>query len=217
MNDIWNPDADPTRPKPSPHEASPAWQVLGPRAYEWIGRSPHEEEGTPVDWRPTAASVREVTYLNYKLSGSYWATTETEAAVMDMASTAYKPAFQDFRVYPIEFIHGPVVLGASTATTEETRAIAEVFRRLANLWSRDTDSLASPRARFMHAAYQQVIGLGPAALPLLLEELRDRPDDWFWALAAIAREDPASGLSDPDQARDAWLAWGFDRKLISRI
>jgi len=74
--------------------------------------------------------------------------------------------------------------------------------------------MASPKRRFIHAAYQKIIGMGPAVVPLLLEELGQRPDDWFWALAAITGEDPAAGEIDFDRARDAWIDWGREHHYI---
>lgn len=48
----------------------------------------------------------------------------------------------------------------------------------------------------MHPAYQQIIGMGEKALPLILRDLRDRPTGhWFWALNAITGEEPTLGES----------------------
>ena len=47
----------------------------------------------------------------------------------------------------------------------------------------------------------------PEALPLLFVELRERPNFWFWALAAITRENPAAGIKGFAAARTAWLDW----------
>jgi len=65
--------------------------------------------------------------------------------------------------------------------------------------------------------YQYIIGMGEKAIRFLLEELRDRPNHWFWALKAIAQEDPV-----PENARgkfpemvEAWLRWGRDRGYIA--
>jgi hypothetical protein len=64
-------------------------------------------------------------------------------------------------------------------------------------------------------SYQQIIGLGYAAVPLILCELKRRPADWFWALSAITREDPIK----PEHAgniaamTDDWIQWGKDRGL----
>lgn len=37
----------------------------------------------------------------------------------------------------------------------------------------------------MHPAYQQIIGMGPAVVPLLLNDLVRTRSHWFWALRAI--------------------------------
>jgi len=38
--------------------------------------------------------------------------------------------------------------------------------------------------------YQRIVGMGLSAVPLILEELRREPDQWFWALEAITEENP---------------------------
>ncbi len=61
----------------------------------------------------------------------------------------------------------------------------------------------------MHPAYQQIIGMGDAALPFIFQELRRDPDHWFWALKAITGEDPvaASDRGQLDKMTTAWLDW----------
>jgi hypothetical protein len=109
----------------------------------------------------------------------------------------------------------PTVADITTTTVTTTSSEVELlFEQLADQWEMDTElsSRSSDAAR--HPAYQQIIGIGPAALPLLLTRLRDKPGHWFWALAAIAREDPAEGASSFDEARKIWLNWGQERNLI---
>ncbi len=38
--------------------------------------------------------------------------------------------------------------------------------------------------------YQRIVGMGLSTVPLILEELRREPDQWFWALEAITEENP---------------------------
>jgi hypothetical protein len=58
--------------------------------------------------------------------------------------------------------------------------------------------------------YQKIIGMGMAAVPLILEELQREPDQWFWALEVITDENPVP----PEAAgrvrlmADAWIEWG---------
>ena len=65
----------------------------------------------------------------------------------------------------------------------------------------------------MHPAYQQIIGMGPAAIPWLLAELEREPDHWFWALKSITMVDPVSAdeRGDIHKMAQAWLKWGKDR------
>ena len=63
----------------------------------------------------------------------------------------------------------------------------------------------------LHPAYQRIMAMGPVALPWVLEELRDRPDHWFWALTFMAGEDAASGTTKVSDAVASWLHWGKER------
>src|SRR5947209_16333291 len=87
--------------------------------------------------------------------------------------------------------------------------IAARFAELAETWRRETAPISSTTELAMHPAYQQIIGMGPAAVPLILRELEDRPGHWFWALKAITGADP---VAPEDRGRvrrmaRAWLDW----------
>jgi len=62
----------------------------------------------------------------------------------------------------------------------------------------------------LHPAYQQIIGMGRSAIPLLLDELQQEPDHWFWALSAITGEDPVPLHMRGNVAgmTESWLKWG---------
>jgi hypothetical protein len=62
----------------------------------------------------------------------------------------------------------------------------------------------------MSPAYQEIIGMGGKALPLILRDLETTGGHWFWALKAIARLDAAAGTDNYDDAVRAWLKWGSD-------
>jgi hypothetical protein len=65
----------------------------------------------------------------------------------------------------------------------------------------------------LHSAYQKIIGLGAAAVPLLLAELRREPDDWFWALHAVTGADPVpeANRGNLPAMTEAWLQWGREK------
>ena len=81
------------------------------------------------------------------------------------------------------------------------------FERLRSWWLSETGHLSDLNRVCAHPAYQQIIGLGPAVLPRLIQELQQRPAHWFTALSAITGEDPARGAETFEAARTAWLLW----------
>lgn len=64
--------------------------------------------------------------------------------------------------------------------------------------------------KYDHSVYTQVIGVGPPAVPVLLERLCDGDTDWVYALTCITGEQPDGPETDgdPDAVVDAWVQWG---------
>lgn len=90
------------------------------------------------------------------------------------------------------------------------------FERYADEWRARTAHLSVLSQRVMHPSYQRIIGLGPEALPLIIERLVVQPDHWFWALSSISGEDPArpEDAGRFDAMRKAWIDWGRKRGLL---
>ena len=98
------------------------------------------------------------------------------------------------------------------------------FQALVLRWNRERSPHSSSARLTSHPAYQEIIALGPAVVPLLLQELERAPDHWFRALHALTGADPV-----PDDSRgkvremtDAWLRWtrekyGRELKCRSRV
>src|SRR5947209_19271125 len=93
-----------------------------------------------------------------------------------------------------------------------TETVEERFRRLAAAWHRDTDYLSSREEADRHPGYQEIIRLGPEAVPLLLRDLAENHTHWFAALEAItgARPVPASVAGNIPRMAEAWLRWAKD-------
>ena len=100
--------------------------------------------------------------------------------------------------------------------SEEQQALRTYFATLADQWYEETGHLSSPSQIAMHPAYQRIIGLGPAAIPLVLDELRIVGGQWFWALRALAGESPvpADSAGKIREAKEAWIRWGRSRGYI---
>ena len=108
-------------------------------------------------------------------------------------------------------LHSLVAL-RSIESTEP--AFDEVFRDLAASWRKQSCMLSSVAAIATHPAYQKIIGMGDNVVPLILSDfVQNGPDHWFWALAAITRENPVSDAmaGDLEQMTEAWLEWGRQR------
>src|SRR6266700_1300154 len=56
------------------------------------------------------------------------------------------------------------------------------FIRVRDAWKTQRGHEPSTMKAVMLPAYQQIIGMGPVAVPLLLRELKANIDNWFWAL-----------------------------------
>jgi hypothetical protein len=96
-------------------------------------------------------------------------------------------------------------------TLPGTEDVVTRFQTLAQRWKTDTAHVSNIGKKALHPAYQEIIGMGKAAIPLLLTELRREPDDWFWALHAITGAQPVPGESRGrlTEMTTAWLQWGL--------
>lgn len=105
----------------------------------------------------------------------------------------------------------PIPLGIAP-----TRGLSERFRRLAAEWKEQSRFLSNSAQMAMLRPYQRIIGMGPPAVPLILEELRREPDHWFWALEAITEEDPVppEAMGKVRLMAQAWIRWGEEQGLI---
>ena len=85
------------------------------------------------------------------------------------------------------------------------------FIRLAEQWRSKSYYMSNESQMAMLPPYQKIIGMGPQAVPLILEELRREPGFWFWALQMITDADPVP-LEDRGKMSKmvaAWIAWGI--------
>lgn len=91
--------------------------------------------------------------------------------------------------------------------------LREEFEQLAQRWQYETLLESMVHRIAMHPDYQRIIGLGPDVVPLILDQIAERPGHWFWALFALTGEDPARDTTTIEEATEAWLAWGRARGL----
>jgi hypothetical protein len=111
-----------------------------------------------------------------------------------------------------------VFIGHADWRRHPVRSDAEVealFDVLKIEWKDACRYISSIEKIAIHPAYQRIIGLGLQAVPLILEDLRQEPDQWFWALSSIAGEDIGADQETATGAAEAWLLWGREQGFIN--
>jgi hypothetical protein len=90
------------------------------------------------------------------------------------------------------------------------------FERLADAWRNEVQFSSSILEIVMNKNYQSIIGQGRAIVPFILNDLKNGPDHWYWALAAITGANPAEHAPPGDIAAisAAWLDWGKRSGII---
>lgn len=92
----------------------------------------------------------------------------------------------------------------------ESHEDTEKFERLKTEWDRSSAHMSSITDIVMLPSYQEILGMGKTAIPLILHELENEPAHWFWALRAITGEDPvpAESRGRVREMAQAWIEWG---------
>lgn len=93
----------------------------------------------------------------------------------------------------------------------------QTFRELVDQWRQETSYGSVLAKRFRHPAYQQILAMGPDAVPLILARLQDDPDWWFHALSTLTGVNPlrdGGNSGNFNTAREDWLTWGREQGLV---
>ena len=102
------------------------------------------------------------------------------------------------------------------APASDRADIPQRFRHLASEWKEQSRYLSNSAQMAMLKPFQQIIGMGWSAVPLILEELQREPDQWFWALEAItdANPVPSEAAGNARLMARAWVEWGKRQGLL---
>lgn len=97
--------------------------------------------------------------------------------------------------------------------TGPTESMEGKFRRLADVWRAETAYTSSSSDLVSHPAFQEIVSMGPAVIPLLLRELENRTGHWHRALRRITGVDPVPPAERGNLAKTAaaWLGWGKEQ------
>lgn len=102
---------------------------------------------------------------------------------------------------------------SATSHSRQQTELATTFYQLVEQWKTETRGISSTEQLSLHPAYQQIIGMGPNVIPLLLRELENNSGRWFWALKAISREEPVTPeqRGKTQEMIEIWLNWGREK------
>jgi hypothetical protein len=103
------------------------------------------------------------------------------------------------------------------ATEANPETIHEKFVELASQWTQDVEGMSSTVEMAKHPAYQEIVSMGQAVIPFLLEDLSQNPLYWLPALRQITQENPVlpEQRGKIKQMAEAWLNWGRQKGYIT--
>lgn len=99
---------------------------------------------------------------------------------------------------------------------DNSEAIYKKFTNLASEWTQAVEGMSSTVEMTKHPSYQEIINMGQAVIPFLLEDLHQNPLYWLPALRQITQENPVlpEQRGKIKQMAEAWLNWGRQKGYI---
>ena len=104
--------------------------------------------------------------------------------------------------------------------TGKTAELEATFNVLADKWEKETAFHSNDYFIVNHPAYQKIIEMGEAVLPLIFREMETNGGYWFWALRIITGANPEPPPDIPSAGwvaldikaiRKAWLHWAREQ------
>lgn len=138
--------------------------------------------------------------------------TQVKNLIIELGSRYYGKEF--------DFIHNQSVNTIQEFLAPITRQEVNTFinfQKLALIWREATRTYSSVTQICMHPAYQSIISKGKDVIPLILEEMKERPNHWFWALSIITGDNPPIRNNQRGKIKEmtaAWLKWGEEHGYI---
>ncbi|WP_155631952.1 hypothetical protein [Burkholderia cepacia] len=150
---------------------------------------------------------------------SQWGSEGTRARDIHVPHPTGRPGkargyAQKIRLYKLEVTQAEPAL--QRAHENSRVELERTFDTLKDQWLAATAFASATVDIVLNDAYQQIIGLGPAALPLILRELEKNGGQWFWALRMITRQDPVPKelRGKTKQMAEAWVNWAKEQQII---
>jgi hypothetical protein len=110
--------------------------------------------------------------------------------------------------------HGPTTWSGLVSYVDDD--LKSRFSHHFEKWKDESEFESSTERIVLNPSYQKIIGMGPVAVPFILEELRENPCWLIWALNAIVDENPVpeEHFGDLETMAKIWVEWGVERAII---
>lgn len=121
---------------------------------------------------------------------------------------------------PITGAYAFVIPTTATIVFAEKTDFQKRFREQAHKWARETQHLSSPTQMMLHPSYQAILGMAAEdkweIIRLLILDLRQSRNRWFWALSYLTQENPIqpSDAGKMDRMITAWVNWARAKHII---
>ncbi len=150
--------------------------------------------------------------MDYKLSGGGMTTVLTEGEQYLGILSEFGSSSSIDESYDIGLKSERESVSWQLQDTAADKKLREKFNNLAETWEKETEFVSSLNDIIIHPAHMQIIGMGPKAVPLILDRMQKESGLWFWALEFITGENPVTeDIRGNIQAmRQAWLNWGWE-------
>lgn len=95
--------------------------------------------------------------------------------------------------------------------------LVDQFRALVTRWRLETYYCSLLEDKIANGAFKEIVAMNEAAIPLILHEIKMRPDWLVAALHLISHENPVppSAQGKLDEIVNAWLLWAERRKAYA--
>lgn len=105
----------------------------------------------------------------------------------------------------------------TTSSSDISVWTQQQFEMLAERWRNETGMYSVDTRKVSHPAYLNIISMSHQAIPLILNELRERGGHWYQALEAILGYNPIQTDAPLSirELKEKWLDWGKQQGHIS--
>ncbi|MGA2684038.1 MAG: hypothetical protein ABSF51_03195 [Verrucomicrobiota bacterium] len=122
---------------------------------------------------------------------------------------------------PEDWWRHPETIGYDESSSQEPEKfrsdVEDQFKALAKKWKSETNGYSSVASMVMHPAYLEIISHGEKMIPFILRDLQVKPNHWFIALKALAKNYSPVKPEDAGNIKkmtEAWIAWGRENGYL---